>query len=198
MTEDQQMNLVWAVLALMLVGSSLAARRLPLKDTLRMALAWIAIFGVLFALFALKDDFGAVWNRVKLAALGEAAGSHGSTLHIAQSEDGHYHVNALVNGSSVRFMIDSGATTTAMSTAAAQAAGIEIDISGYPVIIETANGMAEARRARIATLQIGDIKRADFAITVSDNLGSTNLLGMNFLSSLKSWRVEGRTLILEP
>jgi aspartyl protease family protein len=29
-------------------------------------------------------------------------------------------------------------------------------------------------------------------------LGDTNLLGMNFLSSLESWRVEGRTLVLEP
>lgn len=198
MNDDQSINLIYALGGLVLVGSALIARRLPLKDTLKMALAWVAIFGGLFVLFALRDDFGLIWQKVKLAAVGETSQAVGGSLRVAAGEGGHYFVTATVNGRPVRFMVDSGATTTAMSTEAARAAGVEVDTSGYPVVIETANGMAQARRARIDTLRVGEIERKDMAITVSDTLGDTNLLGMNFLGSLKSWRVEGTTLVLEP
>jgi len=196
--DDQSINLIYALGGLVLVGSALIARRLPLKDTLKMALAWVAIFGGLFVLFALRDDFGSIWQKVKLAALGETSQAVGGSLRVAAGEGGHYFVTATVNGRPVRFMVDSGATTTAMSTEAARAAGVEVDTGSYPVVIETANGMAQAWRARIGTLRVGGIERKDMAITVSDTLGDTNLLGMNFLGSLKSWRVEGTTLVLEP
>jgi aspartyl protease family protein len=45
---------------------------------------------------------------------------------------------------------------------------------------------------------LGPIESSDLAALVSPTLGNTNLLGMNFLSSLESWRVEGQTLVLQP
>lgn len=198
MTEDQSMNLIWGIGALMLVASSLIARRLPLKSTLKMALGWVAIFGVLFVLFAFRHEFGLMWSRVRLAALGQQAEMSGGPLRIAMAEDGHFWANGTINGRPVRFLIDSGATTTALSRATAEATGVDIDESGFPVVLETANGTVEARRARIAKLVIGSITRSDLGATVSVELGETNLLGMNFLSTLKSWRVEGSTLVLEP
>lgn len=197
MTEGQSIGLLYALGGLVLVGSSLLARRLPLKDTARMALAWVAIFGALFVLFALRDEFGAIWTRVKTEFTGQSI-QQGGALRIPMGEDGHFWVNASVNGRNVRFLVDSGATTTALSRNAAEAAGVAIDDSGFPVVVETANGMVEARRARIGRLDIGGIVREDVAATVSTELRDTNLLGMNFLSSLRSWRVEGRTLVLEP
>lgn len=191
------MRLVAAIMCLVLVASGLVARRLPLGATLKMALAWVGIFAVGFVLFALRDDFGRVWDRVSMAATGEAREA-GGAVRIPMGEDGHFHVNADVNGRSVRFMIDSGATVSAMSTNAATAAGVTIDRTGFPVMIETANGTVMARRGRIAQMSIGGIETADHAITVSEELGDTNLLGMNWLSTLDSWRVEGSTLVLQP
>ncbi|MBB5687305.1 retropepsin-like aspartic protease family protein [Sphingobium boeckii] len=191
------MQLVAALGCLVLVASSLAARRLPLKDTAKMALAWVAIFGFGFMLYALKDDFGGLWNRVKLAGAGQSEDAVGGTLRIARGDDGHFSVNASVNGRPVRFMIDTGATTTSLTSDAAKAANVAVDESGYPVIVDTANGMAEGRRARMATIELGPIKRADVGVIVMPGMSEMNLLGMNFLSSLKSWRVEGSTLILE-
>lgn len=67
------------------------------------------------------------------------------------------------------------------------------------MIVETANGIAEARRARIRALEIGPIRQSDAPILIgTPNMGDVNLLGMSFLSRLQSWRVEGSVLILEP
>jgi aspartyl protease family protein len=198
MNVDEGVSLVWGVLALVLVVSSLAARQLPIGKTIKMALAWIAIFGGMFVLFLFKDEGRVIWQRATAEISGNPAQVEGTTLRIRRDEDGHYWVSANVNGTPVRFMIDSGATTTTLSPAAAKAAGIEPS-GGFPVMVETANGTVEVQRARIETLAVGNIVQRDAAVLIgAEGLGETSLLGMSFLSSLKSWRVEGRTLILEP
>lgn len=198
MSGDQTAQLMAAVLMLVLVGSSLLARRLPIGQAARMALAWLLIFGVIFVGYSYRDELAGVGRRVSGNLFAQSSQTEGGTLRVPMSEDGHFWVNAKVNGTELRFLVDSGATTTGLSTAAAQAANIQVDESGFPVMLETANGTAEARRARIERLEIGPIRSRDLAVLVSPGLGSTNLLGMNFLSSLASWRVERETLILEP
>ncbi len=197
MSEDTG-SLIYAVLLLVLVASSLFARRLPLGETLRMFLSWALIFGALFVVFTFRSDLRIVWDRVAVElGLGDAAQKNG-TLRVPRDANGHFSVTASVNGRDVRFMIDSGATTTSMSTAGARTAGIDVSEAGFPVIVETANGTAEMRRARINRLSVGPIAREDFPVLFSDTLGETNLLGMNFLDTLKGWRVEGDTLVLNP
>ena len=119
-------------------------------------------------------------------------------MTLRMREDGHFWVTAEVNGRPVRFLVDSGATFTAMSTSAARGAGVEPGGLGLKTVIETANGMVEADRATIGDLQVGSLQMKDHDVLVSDALGDTNLLGMNFLSELESWRVEGNSMILTP
>lgn len=195
---DQTGSLIYAVLLLVLVASSLFARRLPIGDTLKMALTWALIFGAIFVVFTFRSDLKIVWDRVAVElGLRDGVQADG-TLRVPRDDGGHFSVTATVNGQDVRFMIDSGATTTSMSGAAARSAGVDVSEDGFPVVVETANGTAEMRRARIGRLSVGPIKRQDFPVLVSDTLGDTNLLGMNFLDTLKSWRVEGDTLVLNP
>jgi aspartyl protease family protein len=198
MNADEGISLIWGIAALVLVVSSLVARQLPIGKTIKMALAWIAIFGGMFVLFLFKDEGRVVWQRTTAEISGNSAQVEGSTLRIRRNEDGHYWVSANVNGTAVRFMIDSGATTTTLSPAAAKAAGVAPS-GGFPVMVETANGTVEVQRARVETLAIGNIVQRDAAVLIgADGLRDTSLLGMSFLSTLKGWRVEGSTLILEP
>ena len=195
---DEGISAIWGVGALVLVISSLVAQRLPLGKALKMAFAWIAIFGLAFVLFLFKDEGRAVWQRAAAELSGDTGQLDGTTLRLKREDDGHYWVRASINGTPVRFMIDSGATTTTISQASAEAAGIEPS-AGFPVLVETANGTVELQRAEIETLNVGGILQRNAKILIgSEGLGDTNLLGMSFLSSLKSWRVEGGTLILEP
>lgn len=190
--------LVINMVFLVMVASALFSRRLPLGQTMRMVLAWLGIFGLMFIGFSFRDEAGQLWQRLKGEVSPSAVKGPGGVVRVRAGEDGHFAINARVNGRTVRFMIDSGATVTAMSSAAAKSAGVTVESAGFPVIVETANGYAESRRARLDTLDVGGIVRTDFPVHVSANLGDMNLLGMNFLSTLKSWRVEGNTLVMEP
>ena len=176
---------------LVFVASALFAHRIPIRQGLRMALAWVAIFGVVFVLFALKDDL--------LPALrGDATAIvAGETTRIRAAEDGHFWVDAEVNGETVRFLVDSGASTTTISAETARRAGIAPS-GGFPVVVDTANGIIEVQRGRAERLRLGTIERADVPLHISDRGGETNLLGMSFLSTLSRWGVEGRELVLEP
>ena len=199
MTEDQNINLIFAIGALVLVASALFSRRIAFGEIIRTALAWVAIFALFIVGFSYKTEILAVWNRVT----GELTGSNdqlvvGETLRIRQSVDGHFWINAKVNEHPVRFLVDSGATTTAMTLRTAKAAGIDISSSPFPVILTTANGSVEAQRGTVQTLQIGSMTAHDLPVVVAEEFGDSNVIGMNFLSELKSWRVEGGEMILEP
>lgn len=199
MTGDQTANLLYSLLFLLLVLSSLVARRLPIGQALKYALAWLAIFAGAVVLYSFRGVAGQAWDVVKRELNPGTPVESGRGIRILMGEDGHFRVDAKVNGHNVSFMIDSGATTTMMSQADALASNMPVDESGFPVAIETANGVTTMRRARAASLKVGSIVREDFAMLVSSDANDdVNLLGMNFLSSLGNWRVEGREMVLEP
>lgn len=199
MTEDQNINLVFALGALVLVASALFSRRIGLGEMVRSALAWIAIFAVFIVAFTYRDELTGVWYRVTDELTGASNQDVvGTTLRIRQSMDGHFWVNAKVNDTPVRFLVDSGATTTAMNLNTARETGIEINEGGFPSYVSTANGTVEVRRGRIQSLDLDLMAASDFPVIVAEEFGDTNVLGMNFLSAMKSWRVEGNEMILEP
>jgi len=194
MSGDQGMNSLYLLLCLILVGSSLIGMRLPVGKALKMALAWVAIFGIGFTLFAFRGEFSALGARLRAELTGSPTQS-GEEMRIAMRDDGHFWVTASVNGRDARFLVDSGASVTTLSAEAAEAAKIE---TGMRIAqVETANGAVQMRVASVQSFEVGTIVRTDFTIHVNGG-DDTNVLGMNFLSSLGSWRVEGNTLVLQP
>jgi aspartyl protease family protein len=122
----------------------------------------------------------------------------GSDVRIGMSPDGHFWVHAMIDGVPQRMLVDSGATITALSSTTAQQAGLNVGDTLVPVVLQTANGAIAAQTATVGTLKLGDIVARDLPVVVSPAFGNTNVIGMNFLSKLKSWRVEDGTLILQP
>lgn len=122
----------------------------------------------------------------------------GKELHVRMSPDGHFWVEASINGVTRRMLIDSGATVTAISRSTARAAGISEGAGLTPVILETANGSARAEIGRVNQIKVGNIVARNLRIVTSPGLGNLDVIGMNFLSKLQSWKVEGQTLILVP
>ena len=114
------------------------------------------------------------------------------------SADGHYWIEASVNGTRERFMVDTGATVTALSAQAADEANVPSDPLRLPVVVNTANGTTDAQMARVDELRFGSIVARDMDVIVTGSTGGLNVLGMNFLSRLKGWRVEDGVLILSP
>ena len=174
------------------VLSSLLAMRLPLGKALRMALAWSAIFVGFFVIFAFRSEFLAFGQRLRAEATGSSI-TAGPEVRIPISDDGHFWVEASVNGHLSRFLIDSGASVTTLSHDTARSAGVSDN--GPHNFVSTANGAATMIEATAAKVELGPIVRTDFPVDINDR-DQTNVLGMNFLSSLSGWRVEGHYLIL--
>jgi aspartyl protease family protein len=181
-----------------LVVSALMVRRIPIGKGLKMVAGWVLIFLAAFVAFALKDDFIALAKRVAEEAGGQGQiVQKGEELRVRQSIDGHFWVTASVNGETVRFLIDSGATTTSISAETARRAGVEPN-GRLPALVRTANGVVQVDRGRIERLKVGTIERSNLSVHISEAFGPMNVLGMNFLSSLSGWGVEGKWLVLKP
>lgn len=189
---DRTGDAVYYVMAIVLVLSSVIAMKLPLGKALKMVLAWVLIFGAVFVLFAFRSDFSAIGDRLKAEAFGSTIVENGE-VRIPISDDGHFWADAKLNGQSARFLVDSGASTTTISRALAEEA--RVPDSGQHIVLDTANGPAPATEAYADRLDIQSISRTNFPIDINDR-DQTNVLGMNFLSSLKGWRVEGNYLVL--
>lgn len=190
-------SLIWAVVCILLLVSSLAARRLPLGYIAKAGLAWVAIFAALFAIFSFRFEFIGIWERVKADISGTGGQSVSSeAIELRRQDDGHYWLMVDINGKPVRFMVDSGATMTAINATTAMEAGVEAD--GYPIILSTANGRVAAKRANVRSLTVGPHRIENHPVVVSERFGDVNLLGMNFLNSMQSWRVEANMMVLQP
>jgi aspartyl protease family protein len=122
----------------------------------------------------------------------------GGQLRVKMSPDGHFWVIASINGVPRRMLIDSGATVTAISLASAREARVNVGSGLAPVILQTANGAAPAQTGQVGEMRVGNIVARKLRIVTGPGLGNLDVIGMNFLSRLQSWRVEDRTLILVP
>jgi aspartyl protease family protein len=109
---------------------------------------------------------------------------------------GHFFTTAVVNGVSLRFVIDTGATLVTVSSADARRAGVNY-LKGERVAMQTANGVAPAYRVKFDTVRLGEIvlNNVDGVVVEGDALGGVGLLGMSFLNRTEMKR-ETDTLTL--
>ena len=194
MTNDWMLGSLYLLMALMLVAGSLIARRERFAKLATFALAWIAIFGAGFVLFTFRDDLGYVAQRLRAEASGEPV-VEGQQVRIPMAIDGHFWVEASLNGVPVKFLVDSGATMTTIGRATAESAGVAVSANRTQVV-RTGNGMLRVSTGQADTLAIGPIERSSVGLHVTEN-EDLNVLGMNYLSTMNRWGVEGRWLILE-
>ena len=194
MTNSLQLGGLYLLMAVMLVLGTLMSRREKFAMKLATAVMWVAIFGAGFVMFTFRDDFGLVFQRLRAEATGTPV-SQGAEIRIPMALDGHFWVNAELNGERVKFLVDSGATMTTIGRETAQRAGITVVEPGNQ-IVRTGNGLIKVSSAQAERLQVGSIERNNMRLHVADD--DLNVLGMNFLSSLQRWGVEGRWLVLVP
>jgi aspartyl protease family protein len=195
MTNDLQFGTLYLLMAAMLVGGALIGRRAPLARGVTSVLAFLVIFGAGFIIFSFRDDLGYVAQRLEAEATGRPVALAGDVLRVPMSIDGHFWVEAEVNGVPVSFLVDSGATMTTIGRETAAQAGLTVGEQRNQ-LVRTGNGIIRVATARAETVSLGDIERRNVRMFVADG-DELNVLGMNFLTSLKRWSVEGRWLVLE-
>lgn len=119
-----------------------------------------------------------------------------STGEIRRAPDGLFYVNAQVNGASVRFLVDTGASTIVLTKDDAARAGVLPDIQAFSESADTAGGKTAMARTKLAHLAAGTTERRDVdAVVASEGLG-VSLLGQSWLSQLESLQITGDRLVM--
>jgi aspartyl protease family protein len=187
---DQAGSLVYLVL--LLLGVSVfalpAIRRGGLGKMAKGAGAWALIFvGVTFAVGILLDMQGEMPSQSQAGAL----------VEVPRAADGHYHLMLELDGTPVRFLVDTGASAMVLTREDAARAGIDPGELIYTSRAMTANGEVRIAPARVGEVRLGDIVDRDVRVSVSGGEMPGSLLGMSYLDRFGRISIEDGRLILE-
>ena len=195
--DDDGPRLVYLLLLAGVIGSGiLLGGRIGLGGAAKAIAAWTGIGLLLILGYSYRADLTRLWNRVA----GELAPSSGitgtGTVAYRRAGDGHFYVDARVNGRRVRFLVDTGATTTGFDAATARAVGIDPASLDYSVRVRTASGTVRAAPARLAELAIGPVVMRQVRVLVMPGNRGLALLGMNVLKRFGSYEIKDGVLTL--
>jgi aspartyl protease family protein len=149
-------------------------------------LAALGLLGGLYALFSMLQQDGGTVISV------DAGGA--SMIVLEQDRNGHYEVEGLINGQSVDFLVDTGATDVAVPESMARVLGLEF---GPRVQVMTAAGPSQAWMTRLNEVSIGGISRRNVRATITSGEFNGVLLGMSFLKHYSLRQQDGKLVISE-
>ena len=126
---------------------------------------------------------------------GVASAASAQSATLTANPQGHFMVDGQINGGSIRFLVDTGATTVSLSAADATRLGIDYR-KGQPGLMGTANGAAVAYRVKLDSVRVGDIvvNNVDASVLEGNQIPFA-LLGMSFLNRMEMKR-SGETMVL--
>ncbi len=125
-----------------------------------------------------------------------SAGQH--KMELSSGRDGHFRVDARVNGRRIDFMVDTGASLVILRETDAANVGVHPMPRDYTAIVSTANGRIKAAPAKLERIEVGDITVFDVqALVLPDEALSQNLLGVTFLSRLRRYEYADGRMLLE-
>jgi len=196
---------VSCIALLVFLGSSIAGSyRGRAGQAARDLLAWSLAALVLVAGYSYREEIFSLGHRVvyELLPPGNALRADSQvegerSVRIRRRPDGHFIVKTQANGVSLVMLVDTGASTVVLKTADAQKLGIDVERLRYSVPVQTANGTTFAAHVRLRNLTLGPISLNDVeALVAKPGALKENLLGMSFLSRLRSYEFTGDMLTL--
>ncbi len=164
--------------------------------------SWLLIGGMLVAGYSYRDELGRIAYRIagEFSPPGSAVGveqrqAGERAVRIRRRGDGHFVARVTVNGTSVSMLVDTGASTVVLRHSDATALGVDTRSLRYTVPVQTANGVAYAANARLRDVSVGSIALSSVdALVAQPGVLRESLLGMSFLSRLRSYEFAGEFL----
>ena len=188
-----------AILVWMILGLAARTRASELARIVLNATTWASLIIALTGLYAYREDFAAVANRVAAEFFpGEPVIGPGGEVTINRRLNGQFFVTAKVNGAPVKFLFDTGASSVVLTMDDAKRVGVDVASLSFDVGVSTANGSAEAAETHIDKIAVGPISLKNVrALVAKPGALAESLLGMSFLERLKSYGVEKGKLVLK-
>lgn len=184
-------RLAYLTLLLLALGAFVVVEfRRDAGSTLRAVLAWGLIF--LAAIGA-----AGLWQDISRDVMPRQAMLDPTRIEVPLGPDGHFHLTAELNGTPVRFIVDTGASALALSPRDARRAGIDLERLVYAGQARTANGIVPTATVRLDRVAIGDILDENVPAMVIQADIDRSLLGMDYLRRFARVSFEGDSMILE-
>lgn len=133
--------------------------------------------------------------RVGQHAIGAAPGDGSGNIVMTADAQGHFYTTGNINGVSVRFLVDTGATMISLGAADARRIGLDFN-SGQKGMSQTANGQAPVSKVKLDTVRIGDTTLYNVDALIHQSEMPVVLLGMSFLNRMEMQR-DGSTMTLK-
>lgn len=189
---------IWgAVVAVGILGSGMR-----LGYVARSLAVWMLLILVLIAGYQYRYELQDVASRVTAglvpgSPLSIGDGDGGNVVMLEKMPNGHFEARATIDGQPVQVLVDTGATSTVLTTADARRAGFDPSSLSYTIPVSTANGQGRAARVTASEITIGTITRRNVPVLVAEaNVLDQTLLGMNFIGTLSGFDVRGDRMIL--
>lgn len=125
-----------------------------------------------------------------------ATDASGRSTNIRSGTDGHFVAAADVDGTDVRFLVDTGASSVVLTPEDAERIGLRVSERDFTLVYHTANGTVRAAPVTLRHVRIGSLVVRDVEAAVNEVSIGISLLGMSFLSRLDGYQVQGNQLIL--
>jgi aspartyl protease family protein len=204
LNEDDTLRFVYlSALLLMLVGS-IGLGRTRYAAKFRYLGLWVLVAVGLVVVYAYRapvlDLAAPVLRELRPSRVVELVNAEGEReLVVRRASDGHFRVDADVNGVQVRFLVDTGASTTVLTLTDARRAGIDPSKLTFDRAVQTANGLAFFARAWVTSFSIGPYHLASVPVGVMPaGALDTSLLGMTTINRFSSWHIDGDRMVLTP
>lgn len=161
------------------------------------ALFWLALGAMLVLAYSFRHEAGDLGRRMLAELVPSMAISVREAEEVVRADrNGHFAVQAEVDGVSVRFLVDTGASDVVLTMRDAQRVGIDPSKLRFAQPYHTANGVIMAAAVRLDSITIGDIVLEDVDASVNPGPMTQSLLGMSFLGRLSSYEITRDTLTL--
>jgi len=194
-----QASLVHLILILVFVASGIAIRSLKdISRSIKHVGVWLLLFAALVLVHGFQGDAKKVWNRLTIGLNPSAGNLTDIGIAFPASRGGHFLIDADVSGTTIRFLVDTGASRVVLSPADARRLGIDPYSLSYTQVFNTANGTGYGAPLQLESIRIGSITVKDVRASVNQAEMSTSLLGMTFLQQTGGYSVEDNVLTLKP
>lgn len=181
-----------AVLGVMitLIGSSLLlSMRGRLNTALQHAVIWGLIFMATIALIA-------IFPQIRHSIVPQQQEVQSGRIELPLERDGHYYATLQLNGTPVRFTVDTGASDIVLSRADAQAIGLNLESLAWVGTARTANGTVRLAPVTLDTVQFEGRTSRHIRASVNDAPMDQSLLGMSYLRHFDKIEITGGKLVL--
>ena len=178
------------ILGVAIGGSYLVSNRKNLGKTLQQAMIWVLIFLGVIAGIGLWDDIRQTAQPSYASVIAD------NQIKLRRAADGHYYVNTEVNGKTLRFMVDTGASDIVLTQSDARRLGFDPDTLNYLGTAYTANGAVSTAPIRLDSLSIGPITDTGLRAVINGGDLDISLLGMSYLQRFESVAFSGGFLVL--